>query len=187
MVSRVNRIRSELLALRFRQGDDGAFEELIALWEKPLFYYVRRLTRVEEDAWDVVQEVWLRVFRKLGQLRNVESLSAWLYRIARNVAYNHCRANPEWETVSEADVETVEMESGVNTDFSAEDAQAVHSGLDLLPLAQREVLTLFFLEEFTLQEISSITGAAVGTVKSRLHYGKRALRDIIQRERLAHE
>ena len=73
------------------------------------------------------------------------------------------------------------------TAFAPDDAEAIHRALDQLPLPQREALTLYFLEEFSLNDISAITGAAVGTIKSRLHYGKRALRDIIQKDGGRHE
>ncbi|MBI5093053.1 MAG: sigma-70 family RNA polymerase sigma factor [Candidatus Hydrogenedentes bacterium] len=182
MISRADRIRSALLALRFRRGDRAAFEDLAAVWEKPLFYYIRRLTRSEEDAWDVSQNLWVCVFRKLGQLRDPDSLAPWLYRIARNTAFNHFHANPDWDALSGVDVDAIEDERTPSAKFSSADAEAIHHALDQLPVPQREALTLFFLEEFTLQEISAITGAAVGTVKSRLYYGKRALREIIQRE-----
>ena len=58
MASQTVRIRSALLALRAQRGESAAFEELALLWERPLFYYIRRLTRSEEDAWDVSQELW---------------------------------------------------------------------------------------------------------------------------------
>ena len=52
--------------LRYRRGDNGAFEELVTIWERPLFYYIRRIVGSEEDAWDVSQEVWLQVMRWEG-------------------------------------------------------------------------------------------------------------------------
>ena len=73
-------------------------------------------------------------------------------------------------------MEEAEEEDGIG---AFDDAEAVHRGLDRLPLAQREALTLFFLEDLSLEEMAGLMGVAVGTVKSRLHYGKAALKKIL--------
>jgi RNA polymerase sigma factor (sigma-70 family) len=186
-ILQTERIRGQLLLLRYRRGDIEAFEELVTIWERPLFYYIRRIVGSEEDAWDVSQEVWLQVMRKMDQLRNPESLSAWLYQIARNLALNHCRANRKQE-FSVTNVDNLpDMAEDVRAKFSTSEAAAIHWGLDQLPLAQREVLTLNFLEEFTLKEISEIIKVPVGTVKSRLFYAKKTLRVIMKKEGTGHE
>ena len=182
MISQINRIRSQLLVHRYRSGDDEAFRELVALWEKPLFYYIRRLVKTEEDAWDVLQETWIRIIRGIGKLNNLESLPSWLYRIARNAAFNYTRDNRRLEPLADEEINPARIESEGEQGFSAEDAEAIHRGLQQLPVAQGEVLTLFFLEEFSLKEISSITGVSTGTVKSRLYYAKKALYNIMKKE-----
>jgi len=187
LISQIDRIRSQLLVLRYRRGDDEALRELVALWEKPLFYYVRRLVKSEEDAWDVLQEAWIRVIRGIGMLRNPESIPSWLYRIARNAAFNYTRDNPKLVPLSDEETNLAGIESSEDQGFSAGDAEAIHWGLQQLPPAQGEVLTLFFLEEFSLKEISSITGVSIGTVKSRLYYAKQALQGIIRKQGPGHE
>lgn len=187
MTAHTKRIRSELLILRVRRGDTAAFTELVALWERPLFYYLRRMLKTEEDTWDALQEVWLRVFKKVAQLRAIESFPSWLYQIARNSAYNHRRDNPDWKSLADATSSAIHDADDGALDLTGTDAEAVHLALSQLPLPQREALTLHFLEEFTLQEISSITGAAVGTIKSRLYYGKRALREVLLKKGEGHE
>ena len=181
MISQINRIRSQLLILRYRSGDNEAFRELVALWEKPLFYYIRRLVKTEEDAWDVLQETWIRIIRGIGKLSNPESLPSWLYRIARNAAFNYTRDNRRLEQFDDEEIISAKIEPEGEQDFSADDAEAIHRGLQQLPAAQREVLTLFFLEEFSLKEISSITSVSIGTVKSRLYYAKKALHNIMKK------
>ena len=80
------RIISELLVLRCRRGDTAAWRELIRHWERPLFYYVRRLVRGERDAWDVLQQTWLAAYKALPSLDDPRALRAWLYRIAHHQA-----------------------------------------------------------------------------------------------------
>ena len=93
-------IQQELLVLRCRQGRRDALEELIRLWERRMFYYLRRLVGQEEDAWDVLHEVWLKVIRNIGSLKKPDRLPVWLYRVARNTARSHWRAKyaqPLWK------------------------------------------------------------------------------------------
>ncbi|MCB9784744.1 MAG: sigma-70 family RNA polymerase sigma factor [Candidatus Omnitrophica bacterium] len=187
MISQTDRIRSQLLLLRYRRGETEAFEELVHIWEKPLYYYIRRIVGSEEDAWDVSQNVWLQVVRKNKQLRDPEKLPGWLYQVSRNQALNHLRSK-HGEEISLDQIDCFPegtTESGFN--FSVAEADTIHWGLDQLPLNQREVLTLHFLEEFSLKEIGEITGVPDGTVKSRLFHAKRALREILQQEGLGHE
>ena len=187
MISQIARIRSQLLVLRYRRGDNEALTELVTLWERPLFYYIRRFVKTEEDAWDVLQETWIRVIRAIGKLKNLESLPIWLYRIARNATYNYIRNNHKMKSLSDEKMNLTTMANGDDQGFSAADAEAIHWGLQQLPVAQMEVLTLYFLEDFSLKEIRSITSVSIGTVKSRLYYAKKALQNIMKKEELGYE
>src|SRR5207248_6630276 len=82
-------VYGELLALRCQRGDRAALEELVRAWEKRLFYFIRRLVDNEADAWDVLQQTWVRVLSGIGALREPRSLGPWLYRVARHAAFNH--------------------------------------------------------------------------------------------------
>lgn len=182
MGARKEQIRSELLVLRYRRGDQTALEEIVSIWERPLFYYVRRLVGSEADAWDTLQQVWLQVIRKIGGLREPSSLPAWLYRIAHNAAVSHLRDNPSCESLPEdgGPAETVHGEAGPS--FSEFGAREIHCALDQLSLSHREVLTLRFLEGFSLAEIGEVMGVSLGTVKSRLYYAKKAIREYLEKE-----
>ena len=82
-------IYEELLVLRCRRGERDAVEELVRTWEKRLYYFIRRLVDTEQDAWDALQQSWLRVLAGIGRLRDPSALRPWLYRIARHTAFNH--------------------------------------------------------------------------------------------------
>jgi RNA polymerase sigma-70 factor, ECF subfamily len=176
-------IFGELLVLRCRRGDASAWRELIGLWERRLFYYVRRLVGGERDAWDVLQQTWLAAYRALPSLQEPRALRAWLYRIAHRQAVSHLR---HLGALPDAGAEAIEDAGEVPDDaedpsFSAETAGRVHAGLSALSLAHREVLTLHFLEDASVGEIAAVLEVPEGTVKSRLFHAKRALRAALER------
>jgi len=180
VASRKDLIESELLLLRYRRGEPRAFEELVSMWEKPLYYYIRRLVDSEEDAWDSLQDVWCRVVRSLHTLRDPGALPAWLYKIARHAAISHWRRNPQHEPLPEGDDEQALAGEEHEISIAGYEARDIHQAMGRLSLAHREALTLHFLEGFSLAEIGAITGAPVGTVKSRLHHAKAALRQALE-------
>ena len=176
-------ILGELLVLRCRRGDAAAWRELIRLWERRLFYYVRRLVGGERDAWDVLQQTWLAAYRAMPSLQEPRALRAWLYRIAHRQAVSHLR---HVGAMPEAGAEAIEDAAGVpdgadDPSFAAEAADRVHAGLSGLSLTHREVLTLHFLEDASVGEIAQVLEVPEGTVKSRLFHAKRALRAALER------
>ncbi len=176
-----DKIYSELLLVRYQRGDQAALEELVRFWEKRLFYYISRLVDNEEDAWDALQDTWVGLVRNVSKLRDPQSLVMWLYRIARNSAMNKLRSRySDREYLAESE-KMIEADDAAE-EFSFEDAHEVHLALGKLSPPHREVLTLHFLEDFSVDEISQILSVAPGTVKSRLHYAKRALRTILEEE-----
>jgi RNA polymerase sigma-70 factor (ECF subfamily) len=170
-------LECELLVTQFQRGDRRAFEQLVRMWEQPLFYYLRRLATSEEDTWDLLQETWLKAFRSLEKLREPRTLPAFLYTIARNTAISRLRRS-ELEDAS-ADRQHVNGEFAVDDIAAFDNAEQIHHALDQLPLLQREALTLFFLQDLSLEEMSAVLGVPIGTIKSRVHYAKGAMRRIL--------
>src|SRR4029077_17341890 len=179
-------VAHELLALRCRRGDRAALEELIRTWEPPLLYFIRRLVRDEADAFDVLQKSWVKILNGIGSLSDARSLAPWLYKVARNTALSHIRSRePSHESLD--DHPSVFASDPADGQLEFTDAEQVHRGLLSLSLPHREVLTLFFLEEMSIAQVASVFGISPGTVKSRLHYAKRALRKAITEQEARHE
>jgi RNA polymerase sigma-70 factor (ECF subfamily) len=173
--------RDELLALRLRLGEAGAFSDLVREMERPLLYYLARLVG-DTSALDVLQEVWLGAFRGAQRLDDPRRLRPWLYRLARDRAIDRIRKDR-----SECRLRQVHTEErGTSTivdeepEFGPEDAAAVHRALDSLDIRHREVLVFHFLEDLPIADIAAIAGCPEGTVKSRLYHAKRALRAVIR-------
>ncbi len=175
-------IQDELLVMRCRRRDVGAWDELVRCWSDRLLYYLRRLIDHEEDATNVLQEVWLRAVRGIGTLRQGDRLAPWLYAIARHCAMSHFRAR--YARREEADDEAVvdEIDDAANEQLNFENAELVHFGLGRLGLPEREVLTLFFLEDLNTGEIAELLSIPVGTVKSRLFKARRDLGRVLEKE-----
>jgi RNA polymerase sigma-70 factor, ECF subfamily len=174
-------IYQELLALRCRRGDQAALEELVRTWEKRLHYFIRQLVSHEQDARDILQQTWLRVLRGIRSLKDPQSLTPWLYQIARNAAFSHARLQAAYRAGLEAHRDVDRAEEDQET-FALDQAELVHHALQRLSLPHREVLTLFFLEDLTIAEIADVVGTQAGTVKSRLFYARQALRKILREE-----
>ena len=176
-----NEIYCELLVLRCRRGDSRAFRELVGIYERRLLYYLRRLCSDEQEAWDILQQVWIKVIRNIRSIREPRKFTSWLYAVAHRTAADRIRAlAKENARQEEFDLDEIADE---NSDWEyLENAGLVHYGLGKLPINQREILSFFFLEEFTIAEIAGILKLPDGTVKSRLHRAKKALRSILARE-----
>lgn len=171
----------ERLLLWRSAGDIAAFEEVVAAYSPRLRYYLRKLLDDPAAAEDALQDVWFAAFRNLRRLRAPEAFTAWIYRIARDRAFRELRRRgrpPRFADLSAAaDAPAQASDDG---DFSAEDAERVHRGLNSLAPEHRDALTLRFLENMTYEQIAAIVAKPIGTVRSRIHYAKRALRAWIE-------
>lgn len=168
-----------LLVLRCQTGDEAAFSELCQRYSPPLRYYLRKmLGQRAGEADDLLQDVWLDVFKHLPRLADPAAFPAWIYRIARDRALRHLRKR--WPGASTL-VEEAVAEESAEPEFTAEDSRRVHAALDELPPEHREVLLLRFLEELSYDEIARVIELPLGTVRSRIHYAKRALKQILER------
>ena len=167
------------MALRCQAGEPYAFEDLVATMERPLLYYASKLLGSEERALDALQDVWMRVFRGIRKLKDPGSVRPWLYRVTYGVAIDRIRQDSSRRRAE--DLHTEGFAETAEPDFENVDAGAVHAALDALDLAHREVLVLHFLEDFSVAEIAGVVGCPEGTVKSRIHHAKKAMKEILQR------
>ena len=133
----------------------------------------------DESALDVLQDVWVRVFHNIRRLKDPGSLRPWLYRLTHGIAVDRIRVSASRERAE--DVHTEAFQEGEEPEFSSDDAGAIHAALDQLDLQHREVLTLHFLEDFSIAEIAAVAGCPEGTIKSRIYHAKREMKEILLR------
>lgn len=177
MTDQADQLYERLLVLRAQAGDEAALGELVERYSPRLRYFLRKLLSKADGAEDALQDVWLDVLRHLPKLAEPNALRAWLYRIARDRAFRRLRkSGREVQPLDETQLTSLPNE---DEPFSAEEARQIHAALDRLPAEHREVLVLRFLEDMTYDEIARVTASQLGTVRSRLHYAKRALRELL--------
>ena len=170
----------EKIVLRCQAGERIAFEELFEMYQPRLKYYVRRLNGGDSGADDMLQDIWLTVFKKIHKLKNTEAFAVWLYRIARNKVYSGFRRKERFVSLPEES--EFPVSPGSEPAFDANDAKNLHKALKKLKPYHREVLTLSFVEQMPYQSIADIVGCSVGTVKSRIFYAKQSLREEMERQ-----
>jgi RNA polymerase sigma-70 factor (ECF subfamily) len=164
----------EWVVIRCQLGERDAFDALIARWHPLLWRYAVRMVNGEDAAADVVQDVWLRVMRGLVKLRDAARFRPWLFGIARRVVMDRLRVRYAEPPMDAVELDTVEAPA-LDDDREA-DLSLLQAELDRLPIAEREVLVLFYLQELSLNDIAAIAAVPVGTVKSRLFRARRLLR-----------
>jgi RNA polymerase sigma-70 factor, ECF subfamily len=178
------RLEETLWVTQARAGDSDALIHLIKRYERPLLYYLRRLVPKPEDALDVHQEIWVAVARALPSLEAPEAFRVWLYRIAHHKAARFIRNEIRREQFQAPAVTEIHDATAPSPQGSAGNAEAIHSALGFLPPHQREILTLHYLNDLSTAEIGRVLDCPPGTVKSRLHHARLALRQIMERKNL---
>lgn len=183
-------VAEEELARRAAQGDTVAFGELVERHQRFVFNLCLRALRDYDLAAEMAQEVFLRAWRSIGSFRGDARFTTWLYTIAHNLCTNRMIS-------LERDARHLVSEDEAAEDLSLlpskeEDPAAayerkewkgwVHRHIDLLPDRYRMVITLFYMQELSYQEIAQITGLPIGTVKTHLFRAKEMLRRSMENE-----
>ena len=165
-----------------RAGEPAAWDTLFRRYQLPLYVYVFELTRHEQTSLDLVQETFIAAVRHLGGLRDDGKFGSWLFGIAHQKVVQRWRKKGGHEILFDEIPEARdEFENSPDDLLIRQEQEAEFMKLlEQLPPPQRAVLLLHFVEDFSLEEIARITDTQLGTVKSRLHYAKKALRKLVE-------
>jgi RNA polymerase sigma-70 factor, ECF subfamily len=194
----------EELVAKFRiSADMGIFKILVRRYQARVYSIALRTLGNNEEAEEVVQETFLKVHQSLDKYRQNALFSSWLYRIAHNQCMDVMRMK---QRTLESKAVTFDPQSGssageeISPDSSRdtvtqladntpdpaqaldinEQTQIVEKSLAMLPEAQKMVLVLHDMQGLSYQEVSEIVGTSIGTVRSRLHYGRLKLRELLE-------
>jgi RNA polymerase sigma-70 factor (ECF subfamily) len=188
------RLYEHQLFRQVRAGNMAALETLLALLEPPIRRFIRRLIGKHDAEDDIVQMVFIALYRHRDRIEPVENLRPYVFRMVRNRCYDELRRQGRYREMS-LDDEPVEW----RVSFTAADEQPagteevahwlllqleVQEAMDRLPELQRQALILYAEEGMSYAEIAEVMGTGVGTIKSRLFHAKRTLRRLLRPETL---
>lgn len=161
--------------LQAQSGSREALDELFKSIQEPLFRYIVTVVNDRHLAEDVLQEVFIRIYRKMRWLREPQAFRAWSYQIATREAFRYLKRERLW-TDQVRDEGVLNVMPVADPVYSPELVQQLPELVGDLSPASRAVIVLFYLHEMSLVETAAVLGIPVGTVKSRLAYGLESLR-----------
>ena len=165
------------LVARAQRGDESAFADIAYAISDQLFAVAHRILRDVDLAEDATQQTLVAIWRKLPGLRNRDRFEAWSYRVLVNACYALARSERRWNpTLHVLETDLV----GGDPQLSVADRDQLERGFRRLPPEQRAALVLQHYLDLTLPQIADVLGVPIGTVRSRLHYARRAMRAALE-------
>jgi RNA polymerase sigma-70 factor, ECF subfamily len=168
--------RESLWVLQAQSGSHEALNELFKSVQEPLFRYIVSLVRDQHLAEDILQEVFIRIYRKLRWLREPHAFRAWTYQIASREAFRYLNRERRWSQQVRDETTLATLPASEPGEFSRELIESLPQLVESLSPASRAVVILFYLHELSLVETAAVLDIPVGTAKSRLAYGLEKLR-----------
>ena len=178
----------KILVRKAKGGDNRAFDELVSIYLHKSFSVALRYTNSEEDAKDMVQETLLKVYKNIHRFDEKYPFSPWYFRILINNSINFLKKakikrkaeefiNQESKSNTESEAGTISPEEGLIKD---EKALIIRKSLEQIPEKQRSAIILHDIEGFTQEDTAKMLGCPVGSVMSRLFYGRKKLKKILK-------
>ena len=180
----------EMLVKRAQKGDERAFAEIVKLYQNAVYSSALYIAKNEEDALDISQEVFLKLWRTLEGFRGEASLKTWIAKITRTCAIDYVRARNQKSASSltsdedEKAIEIIDTDTASNpqADYQRrEDIAAVRKAVAGLPSPTKEIIIMREFHSLSYAEIAKLLGVPEGTVKSRISRGREELKEILKR------
>lgn len=157
------------------------FDQVLAAYEKPLYWHIRRMVVSHDDAQDVLQETFIKIYRGLGMLNNAEALKGWVYRIATNECLRHLgrRREQALSTIADGELLLNDLMESTHVDYDKEMEVKFQQAILTLSDHQRVVFNLRYYDELPYEEISHVTGSTVESLKVTYHKAKEKVKKIM--------
>jgi len=180
----LTRLDDTQLMIEVQQGDSLAFKTLVDRHKKKAYYTALKLVGDADEAYDLSQEAFIRVYNARRRYDATHPFYAWFYTIIRNLARNYLRKrNVRFEyAVQTKQIRKGHLETSDSPEFimeADESKKAIWTAIDKLSYDHREIIILRHFEDMSYEEIAEILGIAVGSVMSRLYYARKKLRDLL--------
>jgi RNA polymerase sigma-70 factor, ECF subfamily len=167
-------ILDELLVMRTQNGDMKAFSLLVKRWQPVLLRQAYRLTRDDDAALDAAQEAWRAIAKGIYKLKSPAAFKTWSFRIVSNKSVNWIKEQQKRRALKLASEEFVVQEAQSD---EWENVELIKRALNELPVKSKTILSMFYVDNHSVKEISQILLLSDGTVKSRLFYARKKLKE----------
>ncbi|MEO7802580.1 MAG: RNA polymerase sigma factor [Ginsengibacter sp.] len=177
-----NRDDSELLYLFHNSSTkEEGFTAIIKKYQEKLYWHIRRMVVTHDDADDVLQNTFIKVWKGLENFREDSQLYTWLYRIATNESLTHIEQQKKRKSVSLGDVENgMENKLKAESNFDANKLEwKLQLGIQQLPAKQRLVFNLRYYDEMPYEEMSKVLETSTGALKASYHHAAKKIEEYI--------
>ncbi|MDP3434558.1 MAG: RNA polymerase sigma factor [Bacteroidota bacterium] len=169
-----------LLMIKNPATKDKGFLQLMEIYKEPIYWYIRRLVVLHEDAEDILQETFIQVYRFAGSFKGDSKIYTWLYRIATNECIRHFRKSKKLVKNSGSIAEEM---SGELSETDSENSDAIlfkfQQAILQLPEKQRIVFNLRYYDELSYDEIGQILNSSVNSLKTNYHYASEKIKQYL--------
>jgi len=161
----------ETLIKQALKGKHSAWQKLIGRYEKPVYHYALRMVGQQEDALDLLQDIFISVFRNLASFRGESPFKGWLFKIAHYRCIEYYRRKKPMLSLDESPCldDRATQSCMAQALYQSSQAQALHEAMQSLPVNQKMVIEMKFFQHFTFDEIGQQLGISTNTVKSRAY------------------
>jgi RNA polymerase sigma factor (sigma-70 family) len=167
------------LGRRLADGDEGAFNQVVEEYSRKVYALCFRVLRDEEEAKDMTQEVFVRIYAKRQSFKGKSSIYTWIYRIAVNMCISHMKKHKATVVPLEHVEPYLAAREDAPVDGGMDLKRQVASALEGLPPKQRAVFSMRFYDKMSFKEIANATGTTVGAAKANHHFALERLRAIL--------
>jgi RNA polymerase sigma factor (sigma-70 family) len=173
-----------------RKGNDSDYSIIVNRYKNKAFSMLKRMLKNEFESEEVLQDCFLKVYNSLNTFKGEAKFSTWFYRIVYNTALTRLSSQ---KRKTETEMTSVEDHFNLESEYRSDEIekkdvnQLIHDTISKLPERYSAVITMFYLNEMRIEEISEVMGISVSNVKVMLHRSRNSLRDLILNSRLAKE
>lgn len=170
--------------VRLQKGEEGAFELFLLHFEKRIFAFLFSLVRHKEDAQDLTQETFIRVYKNRRSLDGARNVKSWVYTIAMHVAYDWFRKKKNSKELFLLDDDSRPFETIDERDAYSilESADQVDRALEKIKPSYKAILLLYYYQSFSYDEIAAILSLPLNTVKTNMRRAKQCLAEEIEKD-----
>lgn len=173
-----------VLVKRFQDGETSVFDDIVDRYKSYVYSLAYQFTQNRDDAYDVSQEVFLKVFKSLDNLRSGSTFGTWLRRIIVNTCIDYLRKQPKEKEFDDSynvsNIKNADVELPDSPIYARELQSQILGAIDKLPDRQKAVFILRYYDDLSLEEIAKTLGRSTGTVKTHLFYATQKLKKLVE-------